>query len=105
VLWGLAGLGGVLYVVVVARRLRSQTAYRTVFEDWVFHVLLPFTAYAMLGAAACAACSYPRPALFVVGTLAVLLLFTGIHNAWDTIRYHVFEKSREHGNGAEGPSK
>jgi hypothetical protein len=105
VLWGLAGVGGVLYVVVVARRLRSQTAYRAVFEDWLFHVLLPFGSYALLGAAACAACSYPRPALFVVGAVAVLLLFTGIHNAWDSIRYHVFERRRGHDNGDEGPSK
>jgi hypothetical protein len=45
VLWGLLGLGGVVYVVVVGRRLRSQTAYRAVFEDWLFHVLLPLTAY------------------------------------------------------------
>jgi hypothetical protein len=105
VVWGLVALGGVLYIVVVVRRLRSQTAYRPVLEDWLFHVLLPLVSYAMLGAAACAACSYPRPALFVVGTAAVLLLFTGIHNAWDTIRYHVFEKGREHDNGDGGPSK
>src|SRR3989440_2286834 len=51
-LWGLVGLGGVAYAVVVARRLRSQTAYRPVFEDWLFHVLLPFTAYAMLAVSA-----------------------------------------------------
>src|SRR5690349_12281037 len=40
VLWGLVGLGGVAYVVLVARRMRSQTAYQAVFEDWLFHVLL-----------------------------------------------------------------
>src|SRR3954451_18878490 len=52
VLWGLVGLSGVVYVVLVARRMRSQTAYRAVFEDWLFHVLLPCTAYAMLAASA-----------------------------------------------------
>src|SRR5207253_10016355 len=30
VLWGLMGFGGAVYVVLVARRLRSQTAYRAV---------------------------------------------------------------------------
>ncbi len=95
VLWGLVGLGGALYVVLVARRLRRQTAYRAVFEDRLFHVLLPFMAYATLGASACAAYFHPRPALFLVGAAALLLLFVGIHNAWDIIRYHVFEKSRE----------
>src|ERR1700683_355291 len=32
-LWGLIGAGGVVYCVVVARRMRSQTIYRAVFED------------------------------------------------------------------------
>jgi hypothetical protein len=48
VLWGLIGLSGVVYAAVVARRMRSQTAYHAVFEDWLFHGLLPLTAYAML---------------------------------------------------------
>src|SRR5215211_6872504 len=49
VLWGLVGLVGIVYVAVVARRMRAQTVYKPVFEDWLFHVLLPFAAYAMLG--------------------------------------------------------
>src|SRR5881396_2626793 len=39
-LWGLVGLGGMVYAVVVTRRLRLQTTYAPVFEDWLFHVLL-----------------------------------------------------------------
>jgi hypothetical protein len=95
VLWGLMGVGGVVYVVVVGRRLRSQIVYRAVVEDWLFHVLLPFAAYATLGASAGAAYFHPRPALFLVGAAALLLLFVGIHNAWDIIRYHVFVRRRE----------
>jgi hypothetical protein len=30
--------------------------------------------------------------LFGVGTAALLLLFIGIHNAWDAVTYHVFVK-------------
>jgi hypothetical protein len=90
VLWGLVGLSGIVYAVVVARRLRVQTAYRPVFEDWLFHVLLPFAAYAMLAGSAFAAHSRERPALFTVGAAALLLLFVGIHNAWDAVTYHVF---------------
>src|SRR2546425_12974564 len=33
ILWGLVGLGGVVYAAVVARRMRSQTAYQAVIED------------------------------------------------------------------------
>lgn len=93
------GLGGVVYVVLVARRLRLQTviadAYQAVFEDWLFHVLLPLTAYAMLAVSACVAYSHPRPALFLVSAAVLLLLSIGIHNAWDIVTYHVFVKRRE----------
>ena len=97
VLWGLVGLSGAVYAVIVARRLRAQTIYQPEFEDWLFHVLLPCAAYVMLAGSACAAHSHARPALFVVGAAALLLLFTGIHNAWDTVTYHVFVKKREQG--------
>src|SRR5437763_8693111 len=71
VLWGLVGLSGIVYAVVVARRMRVQTAYKPVFEDWLFHVLLPFAAYVMLAGSAFAARSHARPALFLVGTAAL----------------------------------
>jgi hypothetical protein len=98
VLWGVVGALGVVYVAVVARRLRLQTVYRPVFEDRLCHVFLPFAAYALLAAAACAAYAYPRPGLFVVGAAALLLLFLGIHNAWDIVTYHVFVQRREQGD-------
>jgi len=103
VLWGLVGLGGLVYAVIVVRRLRVQTAYQPVFEDWLFHVLLPFAAYATLAVSACAARSHARPALFLVGAAALLLLFIGIHNAWDAITYHVFVKKREQREAERSP--
>jgi hypothetical protein len=95
VLWGLVGLCGMVYAVVVTRRLRIQTIYQPVFEDWLFHALLPFAAYATLAGSACLARAHTRPALFVVGAATLLLLFVGIHNAWDTATYHVFTKRGE----------
>jgi hypothetical protein len=94
VLWGLVGLSGVAYSVVVARRLRAQTFYKPVFEDWLFHALLPFAAYATLAGSAYAAHSRARPALFIVGAASLLLLFVGIHNAWDTVTHLVFFQRR-----------
>jgi len=35
-----------------------------------------------------------REALFGVGAAALLLLFIGIHNAWDAVFYHVFLSKR-----------
>ncbi len=95
ILWGAMGLCGIVYTLLVARRLRVQTTYKPVFEDWLFHVLLPLAAYAALVASACAAHSHARPALFLVAAAALLLLFIGIHNAWDTVTYHVFVRKRD----------
>ena len=89
-----AGLCGVAYVLVVARRMRLQTAYRPVLEDWLFHAGLPVAAYAMLavsGYAGRAGAGWP---LFVAAAAALLLLFIGIHNAWDAVTYHVFAQRR-----------
>ncbi len=73
-LWGLVGLSGVTYAVIVVRRMRVQTTYRPEFEDWLFHGLLPLAAYAVLVLAAFAAPSHTREALFGVGAAALLLL-------------------------------
>jgi hypothetical protein len=90
VLWGLVGLSGIVYEIIVVRRMRVQTAYKPEFEDWLFHVLLPFAAYATLAASAYATRLSISGPLFGIGAAALLLLFIGIHNAWDAVTYHVF---------------
>ena len=90
VLWGLVGLAGVGYVGIVTRRMRTQTAYHPEFEDWLFHVLLPMAAYLTLAVSAFAARFQVREALFGAAAAVLLLLFIGIHNAWDAVTYHVF---------------
>ena len=89
VLWGLMGLCGFVYASVVAVRMRKQTAYRPVFEDWLFHTLLPLVGYSMLALSAFIANFHNA------GASALLLLFIGIHNAWDAATYNIFIKKRE----------
>jgi hypothetical protein len=89
-LCGLMGFSGVAYAAIVARRMRRQAVYKPEFEDWLFHVALPLAAYAILALSPFAAPSREREALFGVGAAALLLLFVGIHNAWDAVTYHVF---------------
>ena len=84
---GVCGFAGVVYGVIVVRRARSQTGYRPVLEDWLFHAVFPLGAYVLLLIAAVALRSYPRQVLFVVGAMTLMLLFIGIHNAWDTVTY------------------
>jgi hypothetical protein len=89
-LWGLIGFSGVIYSAIVARRMKKQSAYRPVFEDWLCHVLLPLGAYALLALSFFAAPTRTRGSLFGVGAAMLLLLFNSIHNAWDAVAYHVF---------------
>ena len=93
-LLGLCGLGGITYVVIVVRRARHQTDYQPVLEDWLWHTALPLVSYTALVVAAMVLPSNPVPVLFVIGAATVLLLFIGIHNAWDTVTYVVIERSQ-----------
>ncbi len=77
---GIAGVALAAWVVVQARR---QHAYDPVPSDWVWHVILPLVAYAALVAGAVALRRQPEPALDVVAVVSLLILFIGIHNAWD----------------------
>jgi energy-converting hydrogenase Eha subunit A len=94
VLWGLVGFGGFCYAVIVLWRMRRQGAYEPEFEDWLFHIALPMAAYAALTVSAFATIFLTHEALFAVGAAALLLLFIGIHNAWDAVFYHVFLSKR-----------
>jgi predicted membrane-bound spermidine synthase len=90
VVLGLMGLAGIVYEVVVVRRMRTQTLYTPQFEDRLFHVLLPCAAYATVAASAYAGLRHADAAMFVLGAAVLLLLFIGIHNAWDAVTYHAF---------------
>jgi hypothetical protein len=89
-LLGIIGFGGMVYVGIIPIRIRRQKVYRPELEDWLFHVALPFAAYAVLVLSSFATPSHVSGALFGVGAASLLLLFIGIHNAWDNVAYHVF---------------
>lgn len=84
------GLLGVLYQFIVIRRMRKQGSYKPVFEDWLFHAMLPFVAYGTFTVSAWIFMVHPVNAMFAVAAAALLLLFIGIHNAWDAVTYHIF---------------
>ena len=86
-----AGVGGLAYDVLVARRTRRLVTYRPVLEDWLWHAICPLGAYVALIVAGLALQRYPVPALFGIGAVTLLLLVTGIHNAWDIVTYIAVE--------------
>jgi predicted membrane-bound spermidine synthase len=90
---GACGLTGVVYGLIVLRRTLRQTTYRPVMEDWIWHTVLPLTSYATLLVAALILPRYPRRVLFLVAATALLLLFIGIHNAWDTVTYIAIDQA------------
>ncbi len=87
--WGAIGVAGFVYCLIVVRRMRTQKAYRPVFEDWFFYSALPLLAYAVLAASSLAARLRTAESLLAVGAATLLLLLMGIHNAWDSVTHHV----------------
>jgi hypothetical protein len=86
---GITALSGLGYAVTVLLRSLRVRSYRLVLEDWMWHAAFPFVAYAALAAAAILLRDRTVLALFIVGAVALLLVFVGIHNAWDTVTYVV----------------
>ena len=92
---GACGVGGVGYAAMVSIQLRRQTAYVPVLEDWIWHCALPLVAYTALLPAAVVIRSQTGPSLFTIGAAALLMLFVGIHNAWDSVTYIALQRNRE----------
>src|SRR5437899_383515 len=83
----ISALVALAYTIQVVMHARHQTGYKPVFEDWLWHAILPLTAYVSLLSAGVSIFWRPVPALYVVAAAALLLLYIGIHNAWDTAIY------------------
>jgi hypothetical protein len=85
----LGGLTGLAYVTAVTLQASRQKAYRPVFEDWLFHTILPTVAFIGILYGAARLEHDTLGSLFAVGTACLLMLFIGIHNSWDTVTYIV----------------
>ena len=81
---GVIGAGGFGYAATVLVRVRQVEAYNPVGEDWVWHVVLPFIAYLTLLVSAGLLWRGRAGGLYFVAAAALVLLYVGIHNAWDT---------------------
>jgi modulator of FtsH protease len=90
---GLCGLGGAIYATIVTRRLRRHSDYEPVLEDWLANAAAPLIAYLALVVGAALLPGNPLPALFVIAGAMLLLLFDGIHNAWDVVTYITVERA------------
>jgi hypothetical protein len=87
---GAVGLCGFVYTLLLALRIHRHDAYKPDAEDWLCHALLPLLAYGVLALTPLPSLAHERETLFGIGAGALLLLFAGIHNAWDAVSYQVF---------------
>jgi amino acid transporter len=95
---GACGVVGLAYCAITFRRALRTTEYKPVLSDWIWHTILPAIAYASLLLGALMLPRFPERTLFLIAASALLLLFIGIHNAWDTATYlvmHVIPKEKK----------
>lgn len=89
------GVAGIVYVIVAIRHARRQTGYSPDAEDWFWYFGLPLVGYASLLAAGILVEKHLAMCLPLVGATALLLMFVGIHNAWDTVTYIAVRRGKE----------
>jgi hypothetical protein len=88
---GITGLFGFLYVLRLWQRSRRLTIYKPDLEDWLCYTILPLVAYAVILAGALMLTTIAPKAPFALAAGALLLVFIGIHNAWDIVTYIAIE--------------
>lgn len=90
---------GLIYALIIIQRARRQMNYKPVWEDWMWYSILPLFAYTLLLLAGILVRGYPQRALFIVAAVVLLLLFIGIHNAWDSVTYIAIVHTKEERKG------
>ncbi len=91
-----AGVAGIVYVGFVAAAMRGvATLYVPVGEDWTWNALIPALAYLGLLAMAIVCWRDVEGGLHGVAVISVVLLFTGLHNAWDVAVWNSIKKKDE----------
>jgi hypothetical protein len=109
---GAVGSAGLIYIRTVTSKIRFNLgSYIPVREDWRWNVILPGIAYGGLLVMALLIWRYPEFTLYAIAAISMLLLFVGIHNAWDIAVWMSLkrqdparkEASKEQAPAAENP--
>ena len=100
---GVVAVCALIYSAVVLRRALGQRTYTPVFEDWLWHIILPFVAYFLVLACALFFGRGEAWELFAVAAATVLLVCIGIHNAWDTVTWLTISAIKNDAPAAKPP--
>jgi hypothetical protein len=87
------GIGGMGYGLRVILRALRQKSYKPVWEDWLWHVVLPDLAYITIAVGGRLVYGRATVGPFAVACGGLALFFIGIHNPWDTVTYIVTSAS------------
>jgi hypothetical protein len=102
----ICGIGTVIYTAVIANNVRRfATEYVPVVQDWVWHVILPTFDYATLLATAFLIWYRLQLALYCVAAALTLLLFIGIHNAFDVAVSVTMQKQKDNNKRVQKSSE
>jgi hypothetical protein len=100
-LLGLLGLGMVCYSIIVLRRMWRVPHYQSTLEDWLWYMAFPLLANVLLIVAAFGLLKNPSVALYIVGSVMMLLLLVGIRNAWDNVTFLAVERAHSETKSSE----
>jgi hypothetical protein len=94
VLLAVTGVAGLIYCGTLIRQMLgfSSGAYKPFTADWVWNVVLPVLGYLALTVTGCALPHEVPAVLYLVSAAVLLLLFIGIHNAWDVVVWMTTER-------------
>jgi hypothetical protein len=94
VLLAATGVGGLTYCGTLISRMLgfSSGSYEPFWSDWIWNVVLPVLAYLALAVAGFTLPHEVAVCLYGVSGAALLLLFIGIHNAWDVVVWMTTER-------------
>jgi len=88
-LLGVGGLGGAVYAIVVAARIWKMNLD---LSDRTFYAILPILAYVTIATSALLQSSGVADALEILAVSLVVLLITGMRNAWDMASFMIMRR-------------
>jgi hypothetical protein len=91
--FGAIGAAGLVYIARIGATIRRIFSdYVPVHEDWLWNVILPAMAYGVLFAIAFLIWRRPEQSMYAAAAVSLLLMFIGIHNAWDVAVWNTVRK-------------
>jgi|SRR5450631_2403764 hypothetical protein len=94
--FGAVGAAGLVYIARIGATIgRVSGKYVPVHEDWIWNVILPAMAYGVLFAIAFLIWRRPEQSMYAAAAVSLLLMFIGIHNAWDVAVWNTVRKKED----------